>query len=52
MVGPLLSFIYISDVDSRISSEMSKYADDTKINQLIKFNHNLEAFPIKSTRPL
>ncbi len=35
MLGPLLYIIYINDLDSGISSEISKFADDTKIGKVI-----------------
>ncbi len=35
MLGPLLFIIYINDVDSGISSEVSKFPDDTKVGRVI-----------------
>ncbi len=36
MLGPLLLIIYINDLDTGISSEVSKFADDTKVGKVIR----------------
>ena len=36
MLGPLLFLIYINYLDSEISSDVRKFADDTKIGRLIR----------------
>lgn len=36
VLGPLLFLIYINDLDSSISSEVSKFADDTKVGRVIR----------------
>ena len=36
VLGPLLFLIYINDLDDGISSDISKFADDTKIGRTIK----------------
>ena len=36
VLGPLLFFIYINDLDSGISSDISKFADDSKIDRIIR----------------
>ena len=33
--GPLLFLIYINDLDSGVSSDISKFADDSKIGRII-----------------
>ena len=36
VLGPLLFIIYINDLDSGISSDISKFSDDSKIGRIIK----------------
>ena len=36
VLGPLLFIIYINDLDSGISSDISKFADDTKVGRKIQ----------------
>ena len=36
VLGPLLFLIYINDLDSGISSDISKFADDSKIDKIIR----------------
>ena len=36
VLGPLLFIIYINDLDTGISSDVSKFADDTKIGRVIE----------------
>ncbi len=36
VLGPLLFIIYINNLDSGISSEVSKFADDTKVGRIIR----------------
>jgi len=36
VLGPLLFIIYINDLETGISSDISKFADDTKIGRLVK----------------
>ena len=36
VLGPLLFIIYINDLDNGINSDISKFADDSKIGRLIR----------------
>ena len=36
VLGPLLFIIYINDLDNGISSDISKFADDSKIGRISK----------------
>ena len=36
VLGPLLFIIYINDLATGINSDISKFADDTKIGKLVK----------------
>ena len=36
MLGPLLFLIYINDLDTEITSRISKFADDTKMGRVIE----------------
>ena len=36
VLGPLLFFIYINDLDSGISIDIGKFADDSKIGKIIR----------------
>ena len=36
MLGPLLFLIYINDLDTGITSRISKFADDTKMGRVIE----------------
>ncbi len=36
MLGPLLFIIYIIDLDTGISSDVSKFPDDTKVGRVIR----------------
>ncbi len=36
MLGPLLFIIYINDIGSRVTSNISKFVDDTKIGRTNK----------------
>ncbi len=38
VLGPLLFIIYINDLDSGISNEVSKFANDTKVGRVIRTN--------------
>ncbi len=34
MLGPLLFIIHVNDLDTGISGEVSKFADDTKVGRI------------------
>ena len=36
MLGPLLFIMYINDLDNGISSDISKFADDSRIGRIIR----------------
>ncbi len=40
VLGPLLFIIYINDLDTGISSDVSKFPDDTKIGRVIRSNQD------------
>ena len=42
VLGPLLFIIFINDLDSGISSNISKFADDTKIGRQINSERDIE----------
>ncbi len=39
-VGPAAFIIYINDLDTGITSDVSKFADDTKIGRVIQSDHD------------
>ncbi len=41
-MGPLLFIIYINDQDTRISSDVSKFAGDTKIGRVVKSDQDAD----------
>ncbi len=43
MLGPILFLIYISDISSRITSNIDKFADDTKIGHTIRTGEDARA---------
>ena len=42
VLGPLLFLIYINDLDSGISNDISKLADDSKIGKIIKSESDIK----------
>ena len=46
VLGPLLFIIYINDLDNGVNSDISKFADDTKIGRLINSRNDTEILQI------
>ena len=42
VLGPLLFIIYINDLDNGISSDISKVADDSKIDRIIRLESDVK----------
>ena len=42
VLGPLLFIIYINNLDNGISSDISKFADDSKIGRIIKSEYDVK----------
>ena len=42
VLGPLLFIMYINDLDNGVNSDISKFADDTKIGRLINLQNDID----------
>ena len=42
VLGPLLFVIYINDIDKHIASKILKFADDTKIFNIVQSSKDIE----------
>ena len=44
VLGPLLFFIYINDIDIDLFSKVCKFADDTKIGRAVTTEYEVQLF--------